>query len=136
MELDAAASSVGSGMHGDEFDEDDDEEDEGEEGGEGVEQFTPFESDDFSVLPCPIRVPHDIKPGDQIAMWFGAPYNEWFIGDITEVHPKRTKNNNVEAMFEGGAGGMIVTAEQYGVDKSWLLVKPAPEEEDLTKEKE
>ena len=41
------------GMHGDEFDEDDDEEDEGEEGGEGVEQFTPFESDDFSVLPCP-----------------------------------------------------------------------------------
>ena len=66
----------------------------------------------------------------------GAPYYEWSIGDITEVHPKRTKNNNVEAMFEGGAGGMIVTAEQYGVDKSWLLVKPAPEEEDLTKEKE
>jgi len=26
--------------------------------------------------------------------------------------------------------------DRYGVDKSWLLVKPAPEEEDLTKEKE
>ena len=87
------------------------------------------------MQPCPPRVPHDMKIGDTIGMWFGTPYNEWFIGEVTdkvtELHPKRKKNNNVEAMFEGGGGGMVCTHDQYGLDKSWVLLKPKPEQEDL-----
>ena len=81
-------------------------------------------------------VPLDLKIGDASAMWFGTPYNEWFIGEITELHPKRKKNNNVEAMFEGGGGGMIATSDQYGIDKAWVLLKPKPEQEDLVSDQE
>ena len=35
-------------------------------------------------------------------------------------------------MFEDEGDGMVVTAEQYGVVKSWLLVQPVPAKEDLT----
>ena len=68
-------------------------------------------------------MPHDISSGSTIAMWFGEPYNQWFLGEITAVHPERTKRDNVEAMFEGGSGGMVCTAEQYGINKSWVLLE-------------
>ena len=47
------------------------------------------------------------------------------MGTVTDVHPKRTARNNVKAMFEGGdSGGMVCTAEHYGADKAWVLLKP------------
>lgn len=111
------------GMHGDELEEEQD--DNENEDDEEEDEFKPFDDDEYEVLPCPARVPHDMKPGDQIAMWFGAPYNEWFIGPITEVHPKRKKTDNIHAEFEGGLGQMSARSEQYGVDKAWVLVKKA-----------
>ena len=38
----------------------------------------------WDVQPCPLRVPHDMKVGDIIGMWFGTPYNEWFIGEVSQ----------------------------------------------------
>ena len=29
-------------------------------------------------------------------------------------------------------GGMIATPDQYGIDKAWVLLKPKPEQEDLS----
>ena len=38
-------------------------------------------------------VPLDLKIGDTIAMWFGTPYNEWFIGEITELGSRAESAN-------------------------------------------
>ena len=41
----------------------------------------------------------------------------------------------VEAMFQGGGGGMVCTQDQYGIDKSWVLLQPRAEPPvDLTDE--
>ena len=65
-----------------------------------------------------------MKPGELIAMWFGKPYDQWFIGPITEVHPRRTVSDNVHTMFEGGLGQMLCKAEEYG--NAWVMVTAAP----------
>ena len=49
-----------------------------------------------------------------------GPDNKWFVGPITEIYERRTVNDNVHAMFEGGKGSMFCRKEEYG--KSWLMV--------------
>ena len=62
-----------------------------------------------------------MEPGQKIAMWYGTHYNQWLVGPIrTQVHQRRTVNDSVHAMFDGGAGQMLATFEEYG--KYWLLV--------------
>ena len=40
-----------------------------------------------------------------------------------EVNKRRTKQENVTALFvDGGAGKICVSKEEYGPDKSWVLV--------------
>ena len=51
--------------------------------------FAPFQPSDFStpgegyeVLPCPHKVPHETstgRPAQPIALWFGVPYNKWYV---------------------------------------------------------
>ena len=39
-------------------------------------------------------------------------------------------NDNVHAMFEGGAGQMLATFEEYG--KSWVMVRATDAQMDLS----
>ena len=41
----------------------------------------------------------------QTLRWFGEGYNSWYVGKITEVKRRRTKQENVSVEFED---------EQYG----------------------
>ena len=71
-------------------------------------------------LPCPVRVPHDLKAGDKIALWFSAPFSRWHVGKITEVNKRRTVSENVTASFYDAPEGdtvasFIATAEEYGL---------------------
>ena len=68
-------------------------------------------------------MPGDLTIDLKVAFWFGVPYNKWFVGTITSVNRRRTKTENVEAEFEGGPGQLVCTAETYGIDKAWVLVR-------------
>ena len=54
----------------------------------------PFEDDDYTAMAWPARIDH-IQPGQKIAMWYGIPYNKWFVGPVTAVYPRRAMNDNV-----------------------------------------
>ena len=51
------------------------------------------------MLPCPTKLPHDLEVGQKMALWFGPPYNTWYVGNIVEVNKKRTKSENVSVAF-------------------------------------
>jgi len=51
------------------------------------------------VLPCPARLPHDLQVGQKLARWFGEGYNKWYVGKITEVNRRRTKQENVSVVW-------------------------------------
>ena len=47
-----------------------------------------------------------------------------------EVNKKRTKQENVCVAFNDGDGMFLASAESYGADKLWCLLKPIPIELD------
>ena len=66
-----------------------------------------------------------------MAMWFGAPYNKWYVGKINKVDRRRTKTENVIAEFndeEYGKtlGHVVVDKDTYGADKKWCILKGIP----------
>ena len=81
------------GIHGDEMcggvDEDAGEEEADRQAEEAA--FQPFEPDDFTTpgtgfeVPCPTKLPHDLQVSQNLARWFGPPYNSWYVGSIAEV---------------------------------------------------
>ena len=125
-------------MHGDEMQGEADEEVDEEEAGRQAEEaaFQPFEPDDcstpgegFEVAHCPERLPNDIKVADKLALWFGPPYNTWHVGNVAEVNYRRTKSENVSVEFKDDTDGetrgkFLATADTYGANKLWVLLKP------------
>ena len=53
------------------------------------------------------------------------------MGRITQLNKRHTKQENVTAEFQGGPGNLIANAEEYGADKTWVIVA---ETEDLTRD--
>ena len=95
--------------------------------------FQPFEPDDFST--CPAKLPHDLAEGQKLARWFGSPYNKWYVGKITEVNRRRSKQENVAVEFVDEEDGttwahFVASAEDYGADKLWVVLEPIPIELD------
>ena len=57
----------------------------------------------------------------------------WHIGKIVEVNRRRTKSENVSAIFnnptEGETRGVLVAdPSTYGAEKLWVLVRQVPVE--------
>ena len=62
----------------------------------------------ISVCTVVIAVLGVAQMGDTIGTWFvWQAVQSVVIGDVTELHPKRKKNNNVEVMFGDCGGGMV-----------------------------
>ena len=69
-----------------------------------------------------------MKPKDM-----GWDYYAWHIGKIVEVNRRRTKSENVSAIFnnptEGETRGVLVAdPSTYGAEKLWVLVRQVPVE--------
>ena len=127
------------GMHGDEMGEEDDEFDAEEvDRQEEAAAFAPFDPAvtgvdapaGYEVLPCPVKLPHDIKQGATMALWFGTPYNEWYVGTVSEVNRRRTIQENVSVRFVDKTtnvetrGMLVAQAETYGAQRLWCLLAP------------
>ena len=97
------------GMRGDEVVGDGDDEAVDEEEADRQDEEAakvPFQPDDFStpgegfeVLPCPTKLPHDLQVGQQMAQWFGPPFNAWHVDKIVEINKRRTVSENVSVQF-------------------------------------
>ena len=37
------------------------------------------------LRPCPANIPVDLKRGDRIVVWFGAPFSAWYVGTSWSV---------------------------------------------------
>ena len=79
----------------------------------------------------PRQAPARFDVGQPMAMWFGAPYNKWYVGKINKVDRRRTKTENVIAEFndeEYGKtlGHVVVDKDTYGADKKWCILKGIP----------
>ena len=66
---------------------------------------------------------------DKLALWFGPPYNAWHVGNVAEVNYRRTKSENVSVEFKDDTDGetrgkFLATADTYGANKLWVLLKP------------
>ena len=44
------------------------------------------------------------------------------LSPITELSKRRTKSDNVKAEFYGGPGWLLCSTDNYGADKTWVLV--------------
>ena len=69
--------------------------------------------------------------GQKLARWFGPPYNKWYVGTITEVNRRRTKQENVSVEFVDDKygttwGHFLASAEDYGADKLWVVLELIP----------
>ena len=89
----------------------------------------------FEVLPCPARLPQDLEVGQKVARWFGSPYNAWYTGKIEQVNKRKTIQDNVTAEFTDETHGTtwghwVASADTYGADRKWVLLKPVPIELD------
>ena len=96
---------------------------------EPMDYTTPMEG--YNVLPCPDKLPHDLKTGQKLARWFGPPYNKWYVGTISEVNRRRTKQENVSVEFVEDKygttwGHFLASAEDYGADKLWVVLELIP----------
>ena len=88
----------------------------------------------FNVLPCPARLPHDLQVGQKLARWFGEGYNKWYVGKITEVNRRRTKQENVSVVWSLRKritaattwGHFLASADDYGADRLWVVLEPIP----------
>ena len=74
---------------------------------------------------------HDLNTGQKLARWFGPPYNKWYVGTITEVNRRRTKQENVSVEFideNYGTtwGHFLASADDYGADKLWVVLDLIP----------
>ena len=78
-----------------------------------------------SLLPCPKKVPYDLNIGDEIAVYFKEPHNDWFRGRVTgtDWRPKAARKN-VTAEFDDGTCSLKLSRRNYGADMMWVL--PAP----------
>ena len=102
-------------------------------GGSRAAAFVPFAPVDFStpgegfnVLPCPAKLPHDLQVGQKLARRFGEGYNNWYVGKITEVNRRRTKQENVSVEFEDEQfgttwGHFLTSADGHGADRLWVV---------------
>ena len=86
-------------------------------------------------MPCLARLPHDLQVGQKLARWFGEGYNNWYVGKITEVNRRRTKQENVSVEFEDEQfgttwGHFLASTDDYGADRLWVVLEPIPIELD------
>ncbi|KAJ1629444.1 hypothetical protein T492DRAFT_873413 [Pavlovales sp. CCMP2436] len=83
------ASGVFAGMHGDEMGEGEEEEAEFEEESTPSDWSPPVDSQFAPKLrACPDEVPEGLAKGDHIVVWFFAPENAWFEGQVTGILKK------------------------------------------------
>ena len=131
------------GMYGDQMDDDgelgDDEAADLQAERAAFEPFVPNGfvtlGEGFEVLPCPARLPQDLEVGQKVARWFGSPYNAWYTGKIEQVNKRKTIQDNVTAEFTDETHGTtwghwVASADTYGADRKWVLLKPVPIELD------
>ena len=129
------------GMHGDEMmDDESDDELANEEADLQAHEAAlfPFEPEDhstpgegFALMPCPAKLPHDLQIGQEMAQWFGPPFNAWHVGKIVEINRRRTKSENVLVQFSNPTEGetqsrMVADPDTYGANKLWVLLRPIP----------
>ena len=78
--------------------------------------------------PMPCRIPHDLRRGDRIVVYFSKPHSAWYVGVIDKVD-NRCKNLPVFATFEDGPSRLCLDADMYGVTggKQWALLEPIEE---------
>ena len=67
----------------------------------------------------------------KVARWFGEGYNAWHVGKIIDVNKRRTKQDNITAEFDDAEEGRTwghwcASADNYGADRQWVLLKPIP----------
>ena len=76
------------------------------------------------LRPCPANIPADLKRGDRIVVWFGAPFGAWYVGVVERVD--RRCQLPVVAQFEDGPSHLSLDAGLYGVTggNMWALLQP------------
>jgi hypothetical protein len=110
------------GMHGDEMDGLDEEEDEDElEEDEVARDWA--EAGATTLRPCPTDVLAELRKGDEIMVYFTAPYSAWFKGTVDKVD-RRCKSLPVFATFADGPARLHLDPDCYGVTrgKQWALL--------------
>ena len=121
------------GMHGDEYGD----EDAGDEDDEDVVDDQP--ASDWTgagtriIRPCPGSTVDEVNLALQrgpcdIVCWFGAPYNEWYVGKVDGVD--RRRQLPVLATFEDGPAHLLLDPAVYGVhgQREWALLEPLPDQ--------
>ena len=85
------------------------------------------------MMPCPTKLPHDIELG--VSEWRSGSGRRSTrgtnVGKVVEVNKRRTKSENVSVEFVDQTygetrGAIVATAETYGADKLWVVLKPIP----------
>ena len=70
-----------------------------------------------------------------VTLLIGSPYNTWYTGKIEQVNKRKTIQDNVTAEFTDETHGTtwghwVASADTYGADRKWVLLKPVPIELD------